>query len=429
MQDFQLNDEQANAVSAMQQFLRRPAETPFFLLAGAAGTGKTSCIRRLALAVKGRLIFTAPTNKATKVLSQTLANSSLGEDFEPECRTIFSLLGLRLEANGAIKELTHPENPVVLSKYLAVIVDEASMINSNLWQHIAKAAKEQKTKFIFLGDASQLPPVGEEFSPVWKEVANHCTLLKVMRHDNQILILATYIRSKIKHPAPTLQLINDHTEDEGVWRVSLNSFLQRILAEAEVGNFQRPDNAKAIAWRNVTVNRLNQVIRRKLFDNWQDQFLPGDRVILLEPAKDFASGTIIATTDSEGLIEHRTIAVHPTQPEFDCYCLNVQMDEGNNLTLWGLHQKSFNAYQQKLSMLAATAKASPRRWKDYWRFREAFHQFRYSYALTAHRAQGSTYKKAFVDAGDILLNRNSQEAMQCLYVACTRPQKQLVLTI
>lgn len=430
MKDFELNDEQAAAVTAMQLFLQEPAlKDSFFLLAGAAGTGKTSCIRKLALAIKGRLIFTAPTNKATKVIMQSFSGGGLGEDFEPECRTIYSLLGLRLEANGAVKELTHPEDPVSLSRYLAVIVDEASMINSNLWKYIRKVATTQKTKFIFLGDAMQLPPVGEARSPVWDEVTNCAELFRIMRHDNQILALATHIREKVTHPAPKLLLDDNHAEQEGVWKVKMPVFLSIITGCAEAGEFQQPNCAKAVAWRNVTVDRLNRLIRQTLFQNWQEDFLPSDRIIILEPVKGFEDGNIKATTDSEGTIQRQTVAPHPLHPEFDCYQIVVQMDDGGSLTLWGLHPKAVNLYTKRLAELSAMAKANPRNWKDFWAFREAFHQFRYGYAITVHRAQGSTYTKVFVDVGDILLNRNGQESLQCLYVACTRPKKQLILTV
>jgi ATP-dependent exoDNAse (exonuclease V) alpha subunit len=66
-------------------------------------------------------------------------------------------------------------------------------------------------------------------------------------------------------------------------------------------------------------------------------------------------------------------------------------------------------------------------WKKFWAFKESFHSARHAYAITAHRAQGSTYQIAFVDYRDILLNRNRQEAARCLYVATSRPKKELYL--
>ena len=76
---------------------------------------------------------------------------------------------------------------------------------------------------------------------------------------------------------------------------------------------------------------------------------------------------------------------------------------------------------------SAEARVAPRKWGAFWEFKDAFHKLRHSYAITAHRSQGSTYNAAFVNWQDILLNRNKPEAMRCLYVACSRPKKELYL--
>lgn len=144
-----LNNEQAQALAAIDSFLKSSAGN-FFVLSGSAGTGKTFCIRELTNLTKGRFIFTAPTNKATKVLRESVTQA----DYKPECRTIYSLLGLRLEASGEIKELKAPEDPIDLSQYRAVIVDEGSMVNAQLFSHIQTTADKYHIKFLFLGDAA-----------------------------------------------------------------------------------------------------------------------------------------------------------------------------------------------------------------------------------------------------------------------------------
>lgn len=420
----ELNDEQSRAVAQMILFLS--SKDPFFVLSGAAGTGKTFTIKELCKKVKGRLIFTAPTNKATKVLSETFGSDDLSGGYKPECRTIFSLLALRLEANGAVKELTHPEDPVNLRAYAAVIVDEASMINSNLWEYIKRTAKEQQVKFIFMGDAAQLPPVGEINSPVWG-VDKVTSLIKVMRHDNQILALATRVRALVDHPAPSIRIESDAANNEGVLRLIDKDFRAVIRSDAMNGLFSKKTACKAIAWRNVTVDGLNKLIRSAIFPDCAGDYFPEDRIIIMEPAKCPDDGEILATTDMEGAVERSIIEYHPTYGEVKCFKITAIMDDCHPVTLWKLHPESIAVYTAKLNRLAANAKANNRLWKDYWGFKEAFHQLRYAYAITAHRAQGSTYDKVFVDMNDILQNRNRQEAFRCLYVAVSRPRKQLII--
>jgi len=50
-------------------------------------------------------------------------------------------------------------------------------------------------------------------------------------------------------------------------------------------------------------------------------------------------------------------------------------------------------------------------------------------ASTVHKAQGSTFDVAVVDVADILTMRNRSEALQCLYVAVTRPKTYLILVV
>lgn len=418
-----LNDEQEVAVGAMVEFLKDPSSR-FFLLEGYAGTGKTFSVRELLERTKGRVIFTAPTNKATRVLRDTLTST----EYKPECRTIYSLLGLRLEPNGEVKELTIPEDPVDLTQYRAVIVDEGSMVNKTLMHHIHKAAQEQKIKFIFMGDAAQLPPVKEASSPIWGlRSGPSAKLERVMRHDNQILTLATAIRKIVDHPAPKILLASDNDAGQGVWKCSGEEFDRRLMEAAGMGRFSTPGDAKAIAWRNVIVDAMNKRIRYRIFaEAAANPWLVGDRVILTEPAKNL-DDEIIASTDDEGTVTRVAEDWHPVWGEFKIWVLNVTTDDNRTITLRVLHEDAKAEFSRRSEELAAQARANRRQWHLFWGFKESFHSVRHAYAITAHRSQGSTYTAAFVSWRDILLNQNRQEAFRCLYVACTRPKKELYL--
>lgn len=415
------NLQQGTAIEKMEDFLRDPAAR-FFLLSGYAGTGKTYCIQHLIPRVRGRMVFTAPTNKATKVIRDTLAS----QEYKPECRTIYSLLGLRLEANGEIKELAVPEDPLDLSEYKAIVVDEASMINQTLFKFIELTAKQQGIKFIFMGDPAQLPPVKELRSPIWTAADTVAELTKVMRFDNQILKLATALRQIVDHPAPKINLTADNDGTEGVWRVSEGEFEQRLLDAAEQGRFSKPNCAKAIAWRNVTVDQLNARIRSRIFDNPSQPWLPSDRIIITEPAKDL-NDEVVATTDDEATVTRVEETWHPTYGEFKVWRISATTDDNRPIVLYALHESFTAQHARKVEELAAAARLDRKRWGLFWDFKDAFHKVRHGYAITAHRAQGSTYDTAFVDWRDILLNRNRGEAFRCLYVACTRAKYRLIL--
>lgn len=48
-------------------------------------------------------------------------------------------------------------------------------------------------------------------------------------------------------------------------------------------------------------------------------------------------------------------------------------------------------------------------WKDYYAVRHQFVAFKHRYAMTVHKAQGSTYREVFMDYDDMLLNNKLQE--------------------
>lgn len=419
-----LNAAQASALEALVEWLSAPlgqSGDPFRVLKGYAGAGKTFMLRQLPNRVRGRIVWTAPTNKATKCLREALT----ADDYKPDCRTVYSLLGLRLEANGEVKELSQPEDPVDLSTYLLVVVDEAFMVNKALMAAINAAHNTSGVRFLFVGDPCQLPPVKEDKSPV-EALPVIAELTEVMRHDNQILTMATHIRSQIGRAVSQLKLLNDNDGAEGVWRLDRRRFEALILDKAGLGWFSDGTTAKAIAWRNVEVDKLNAVIRAKIFPGVSDPWVVGDRVIFTSPAKGLDDQPM-ASTDDEGLIQAVAEEPHPLYGEFRCFRLTIMLDTNKLVVARVLHPADAARWAAKKDDLAALAKSNGKLWRNFWDFVEAFHSLRYAYAITAHRAQGSTYENAFVLWSDIMLNRNRPEALRCLYVAATRARKRLVL--
>lgn len=418
-----LNTEQQVAIDSILAWLKRAdSSEPFYVLRGSAGTGKTYCVRELVNHIKGRIIYTAPTNKATKVLRESVTT----DDYKPECRTIYSLLGLRMEANGEVKELKVPDDPIDLSAYRLIIIDEGSMMNSQLTMHVEDTASNYALKVLILGDPAQLPPVGESTSPIWGFPLTSA-LTTVMRHDNSILELATRLRNQVDRIAPTIKLAPANDGKEGIWMPGGAGFLTAIHKHALGGAFSKPNGSKVISWRNVEVDRFNKIIRNIIFPDVTDPWVVGDRVLFTGPARDLDDEPM-ASTDDEGEITSVDVEWSVAYPEFKLWRIATTLDDNKPVIARVLHPDSQLAYVKKLDELSIEARANSRKWKAFWEFKETFHQLRLAYAITAHRSQGSTYDTAFVNWQDILLNRNRQEAYRCLYVACTRPSRALVLS-
>ena len=117
------------------------------IITGGPGTGKTTIIRailEIMLRYKLRVMMAAPTGRAAKRMQETTGQ---------EAKTIHRLLDFSLQKGGFQKNETTPLD------CNALIVDEASMIDTHLMYSLLKAVPIQ-TSIILVGDVNQLPSVG-----------------------------------------------------------------------------------------------------------------------------------------------------------------------------------------------------------------------------------------------------------------------------
>ena len=122
-------------------------EEKIHIITGGPGTGKstiTRAILSITSKVTDKIVLAAPTGRAAKRMSEICYKKAF---------TIHSLLEFDFHKGGFKK---NRENP--LSARL-LIIDEASMIDTQLMYHLLKAIPDE-TRVIFIGDIDQLPSVG-----------------------------------------------------------------------------------------------------------------------------------------------------------------------------------------------------------------------------------------------------------------------------
>lgn len=409
-----LSSDQEKAWKKLQVWLKN--KNYYFVLKGFAGTGKTHLMKMISDTVVDRTIyFTAPTNKAAKVLGKMLGRGS---------KTIHSLLGLKMSNDGDKMVLVWPDKPPDLSRECLIVVDEAGMVNEQLQEFIDMSRASLSAKVLFVGDPAQLPPVGEDDSSCWHvvdESSDKAMLKEVMRFDNQLLKLATHLRDCVRTDRkPNIEDDNDGTE--GVFVCREKKFWKELLPEdVKPSDFLEK---KVIAWRNKTVDAYNKRIREHL--GFGDTvYHKGDLLLLATPLESF--GTIIATVDEELTVERvadSTVSLKSYDiPVYELLCRN---DSGQILKL-NVPTEDDLVLQTLLSEMSEKARRTKNKiarnilWKEFFEAKNSFPSVRYAFALTAHRIEGSTLTKAFVDSGDILANRDTNIAYRCLYVAATRP--------
>lgn len=418
------NESQSPSLTAKQELALRmltkwvETKTAYYVLKGYAGTGKTFMLQHFAKALPSDgIIFSSPTNKATKVLRRVLKGY--------KCKTIYSVLGLKMVQREDELVLTPSDEKVDLSGVDVIVVDEASMLNSELLTHIEQARRSWGVKFLFVGDPAQLPPVGEDRSPVWSLECQSTMLTEVVRHDNQILTLATHVRKHIEDGTRLEPIYLDEGK-RCAWQLTHRGFVERIRKHARRGFV----DTKAVAWRNKTVDHLNEIIREEMFSAEQRAFgrwIDGDRIVITEPVEEY--GKIVATVDEEGIVRGSAISADVVSGH-QCYHLQVEMEDGRTLHLRAIHEDAEDDYQRELGRLATEARqpGNGKLWRRFWGLKYRFHSIRHSFAITAHRAQGSTFTNVFADASDILKNPDRETAYRCLYVAVSRPSEKLFVT-
>lgn len=138
--NIQLADEQRDAI-------RRAILGKVMVLTGGPGTGKTTIVNGILriLDKQGlRIALTAPTGRAAKRLTETTGR---------EAKTVHRLL----EVHPKLRTFQRNEQSPLDADL--VIVDEASMLDLPLMQHLL-AAIPPKAKLVLVGDVDQLPSVG-----------------------------------------------------------------------------------------------------------------------------------------------------------------------------------------------------------------------------------------------------------------------------
>lgn len=393
-----------------------------FILTGFAGTGKSTICKEICARNKGSLhkfVFCAPTNKAAKLLASFLSS------YGAVCKTIYSALGIVMSEKDDKISLQYPKNPIPLKNVKVLVVDECSMITGELFNYVI--TNYPTIKILFIGDPKQLPPVNEERSCVFHNQIESTSLTEVVRHTNKILSFASDIRECIDtNEIPIIRTMADETG--GVHRLSSKEFSTKIQEYCDAGRFNDPDDARVVAWTNKRVEFFNSIIRKKIWGAAaKEEYIVGDIVMVASPVVD-DMGMVLLSIDEEGTITSREVVEHSVYKNLKCVKLRVKFDVGPR-TLHVIDPDSEYDLMVELSRLADAAR-KPKcgfLWSKFWALKNAFNSIRYAYAITSHRSQGSSFNEVFVDTSDILKNRNRNEALRCLYVACTRPRTNLFL--
>ena len=447
----ELTEDQQRAAEAFDQWLKQPVDGVPFVLSGFAGSGKTFLSMRLLRQVEERgLCWTvvAPTHKAVGVLRQALDLEGLSPTWYPS--TIHRLLRLKLKRQGDV-ELCEPteQTGMALEHLGLVLVDEASMVDSTLLGIALQCAHPFKTRLVFVGDPAQLPPVGEQESPVFAmQRAFSVSLQEVVRHQGPVLQLASRLRDgglPCRNP-PVLPPIRDARGR--VMCIEKRGWLDQASSALRDASLQdNPDAARILCYTNRTLERLVPYARRAIHGEMADQMpvLPGEVLIsrsaVMAPAS--RDGAEAGEEPDMVLGSNREVVVRDVAPEscdladFGCSAsdgpvpvietLSASVNAGDlELTLrlqppiGSSGRQELDAVMQRLRKQARDAGKKNGRaiWRQYFLIRDAFASLGPAAVLTVHRSQGSSFGDVFV-APDVF-RADPAIRQQLCYVAVSR---------
>lgn len=470
--DPQLTRDQNHAVehflSSYRNFVESEQSTWCYSLSGYAGTGKTYLISELIKQLSKhnvlvRVAVTAPTNKSVRVLCEKLQSlippdilDRMGVNFG----TIHSFLKLYPDKkpDGTVEFRVKETNPnkIPIKQYNLVIVDECSMIGTELMNLINSTVRD-KTGIVYVGDIAQLPPVERDTISDTFACKYQSSLCQIVRQqsENGIINLSLSIRERYHSGERTrMTHVLDHENDQ-VQFVPQTQAVEMVVRDVT----QSRIDSRILCYTNRAVKQYNQLIHDLIYGPDSEQFVIGERVIVHAPYMLFdthtevdiitGTGDMLITSEECTLVSQNPDTVHLHGHAIPIQHMRLKRDMTPESIVdvivpdnWDSVNQLINHHfsQWRTYKNLAQNEKDPSRRRIYnqeakqnssaaWDLKERFLQLRHAYAMTVHKSQGSTFGRVYVDWNDVNWIRDVNMFNQCMYVAITRPASDLFFLV
>lgn len=446
-QDVELGEEQKNALLSILTFIN--SSNMSITLSGAAGTGKTTLVKELLMEIdKLDIIYTlaAPTHKAKLVLENLSGEKAY---------TLHQLLALQPNLNLFDLDLrdldffsSKSKSSNMIERDSLIIIDEASMINDELYDFIIKKAKAKRSKILWVGDIKQLCPVGKKGLSKVFENDNIIILSKIYRQkeDSPVLDLLTNLRENADFhiQSKTGNEDNIYTYDDTIKFLKASKpYLKDMYSSGNVLDI------KLLAHTNNRVNSFNLAARKLIFGKDCENELNENEI--LTAYDNYKSGKSIISNSSDYIITNTPKKELFYIAHFNTGLVGYKLNlydtvekTNNNITL--LSKDNDPKVIDKLASLidntrtsavasAAVGIKAKALWAKYYMLMDSFtvmedlfhnnrvvkrKTFDYGYAMTIYKSQGSGFNRVFIDLTDINIVRDLEQIRQLQYVGISR---------
>lgn len=388
------------------------------LLTGDAGAGKTVLIQVVAAKLRRRrksVICTAPTHQACSVLRRKLQSTGI----DVEVITTHSLLGLKPVPKGDRLVFVHDDKAGTVYSDV-VIIDETSMIGTDLFEHIERHLKGRSV--IFSGDPHQLNPVGEGESPTFA-TEHHSHLSEPVRQalGNPILQAAWAVAKAQSGDLDWSWIKPAHNAPYGVYQPQDPEIWMRKAFTSDEFNTDSLSH-RYLCWTNKRVAEVNRMVREWRYGRVDTPFVSGERALVRAPL--MQKKTIVLNTNEEVTVKSISQSGYRG---LQTWALELETEDRGEVTAHT--PQNADAYQARLSKLADDARSGRGSWKQFHGFKDALITIQAPYALTVHNCQGLTLRNAHVDMPEMRrwVRSNRDEGLRGIYVAITRPSHALML--
>ncbi len=446
--------DQQSAIDGILDDITQPAARP--VLCGYAGTGKTfttaELVSRLTDAGK-RVVVATPTHKARSQVERALSACG-AHGFEAV--TIHRLLGLKQVRDKTTGKETFAPDPggknmlttktewdketcqvVSVSPIDVIIVDETSMVGSELYDLLLSQA--EKRPIVFVGDDRQLLPVGEDQAcRAFTEGTSIYRLTEVLRHDGAILNLATATRMMDVGRArfTSAEGGGSHVVAHRSREQWLSALLDVAASEEAMSN---PDFCRALAWTNKAVDEMNSRIHQRRYGVNAPQFVEGMTCVTVDAIPDPVTGdspllnsTVDVLVEKARIVSKDLPGDNTADPLWKVWELTVSADGlADPVTFLVMTAEEDQRWKASLKAIADEAKNANGRgrkdlWDLYFRRKDAVGKIQPASALTIHKSQGSTFENVFLHWSiDGYGSAPTAQQNQLAYVGITRAAQSL----
>lgn len=429
----ELNTEQLELSKRLDSFIKS-YPNGFFGVLGAGGTGKTFAVCN-ALDVN-KVIFLGATNKVCANLRDNL-NKKFGQSGF-KVKTIDSFFNFRMSKDENNKTVITTKIPDESQIPKIIVIDEVSLINERTYDLLMQL--KDIRKIILIGDDMQIPPIEDEDKKLRNKDGFHVskvflgldltytlTIQMRQKEGSGMFSFISKFRDNMCDDFDLLEKAERHKNGNDILLLDINS--------NELKDIIKNDNPIAVCYKNITVLSYNYKAGRELMgkDYSVNTLNKGDVVFFDSFYKDkdncFYTSDVVTIVDVRENIEdkHNFFKDHKSTYTYD-KAIIIDSDGGSyevNISNGEKTLRNVRELKNNLVRNSNDKKEIAKLHTLYHDFKLGFAKLKKPYAITSHKAQGSTFGTVIIPLYDFA-NKYVKDRNQLFYVAISRAKDKLV---